>query len=327
MSGATALQTSKPDAASGSAAGKRSRKTRLVAFVALPVGLLSVAGLGVPAATHGPSGPARVVSAAKVEAQVRGTSLRVMTLNLAHGRSDGFNQVVQGGEQIRKQISAASTVIAREGIDVVALQEADRPSWWSGSFDHVARIAKSAGLGAQAHAANVEGLGLHYGTGVASRYRLADAAGHTFAPSPPTLSKGFTVARVNWPALPGGAVDVVSVHLDFASSAARKSQLDELARLLEQRGRPAIVMGDFNTGWTDDDGALRQFCQRLGLSTFAPTDGSKPTFRTLADRIDWILVSSGLEVGDYRVLDDVVSDHQPVAATITLTKRAPSPAP
>jgi hypothetical protein len=67
--------------------------------------------------------------------------LRVMTLNLAHGRGLAQHQSLLRRSQFGANLVASGQIIAREAPDVVALQEADGPSVWSGHFDHVQSLA------------------------------------------------------------------------------------------------------------------------------------------------------------------------------------------
>ena len=64
-------------------------------------------------------------------------TLRVMTLNLAHGRGEAFHQLFQKSTTIIQNLDEISAMLKREQADVVALQEADAPSFWSGNFHHV----------------------------------------------------------------------------------------------------------------------------------------------------------------------------------------------
>ena len=112
-------------------------------------------------------------------------------------------------------------------------------------------IAESAGLSRFVQARNVDGVGLHYGTALLSRFEIEDATTHTFRPTPPTFSKGLAIARMKWPGDAGFEFDIVSVHLDFASGSARHRQTLELAELIRERGRPVILAGDFNCSWSE----------------------------------------------------------------------------
>jgi hypothetical protein len=73
------------------------------------------------------------------------STLKVMTLNLAHGRKDGLNQLLKSAGAIHSNFEEIAVFLENAGADVVALQEADAPSFWSGSFDHVELLAGLAG--------------------------------------------------------------------------------------------------------------------------------------------------------------------------------------
>ena len=107
--------------------------------------------------------------------------------------------------------------------DIICLQEVDAASWWSGGFSHIQYLA--ANNFHAAHARHVDGLGLHYGTGVLSRFTVAQAWAITFDPTPPTMSKGCTVVKIPCAHQYVPHFYVVSLHTDFASVAARSQQL------------------------------------------------------------------------------------------------------
>lgn len=283
---------------------KAGRRWKRIALAAL---LVVVAVALVPVLTRGSARAAPVTGG--TGAPIDGDVLRVMTLNLAHGRADGAHQLLLDRDAVEANLAAVEAVLDRERPHVVALQEADGPSFWSGGFDHVALLA---GDRAYARAENVRGLGLAYGAALLSAPPLVDAAAVTFEPTWPTMSKGFVVGSIRWGT---SSVDVVSVHLDFASAAAREEQLAHLARALAGRGRPIVVMGDFNEGWN----GLRDFAAALNLQAWQP-DEPLPTFDD--KRIDWILVSEELAIRSCRVLEDAVSDHRAVVAEVERANRA-----
>ena len=65
------------------------------------------------------------------------SGLRVMTLNMAHGRGDSFHQLLQTTDTTMGNLDAIALMLNREQPDVIALQEADGPSFWSGNFNHI----------------------------------------------------------------------------------------------------------------------------------------------------------------------------------------------
>jgi len=283
------------------------------------LGLTLLAAWATPWAVRGPheavlvdSAPA--VSAPSSQAKAPAT-LKVVTLNLAHGRGEGFHQALQKKRSIESHLDDVARVLRRESPDVVALQEADGPSIWSGQFDHVEYLARAAGLEHFVRGSHVQTMKLSYGTALISRLPLTDARGVTFPPSPPTPPKGFTMARVPWPGQGDFQVEVVSVHLDFSRASVRRRQVDELAEHLFTRKGPLVVMGDFNADWSNEEGPPRRLATRLKLRAYRPEATDMPTFGA-KKRLDWILVSSPLEMVEYETLPDPISDHRAVAAVL-----------
>jgi endonuclease/exonuclease/phosphatase family metal-dependent hydrolase len=250
-----------------------------------------------------------------------GDVLRVMTLNIAHGRSDGRHQALQGRGAIVSHLDRIAAVLRRERPEMVALQEADGPSSWSGRFDHVTYLAEHAPFCRSLRGEHVHGAGLHYGTALLSTREVHDPLSVTFAPSPPTFPKGFVVGAVRWPT--GRETDIVSFHLDFSRDSVRRRQVADMVATLSARSRPMIVMGDANCGWADTDSPLRALVAGLDLHAFDPEDEAAVTFPTLRRRLDWILLSRELEFIDYRVVPDVVSDHFGVVAEVRWRSTGP----
>ena len=257
-------------------------------------------------------------------AAVADGTLSVMTVNLAHGRGNGFHQLLQDGDTARENLDAVGVLIDRERPQVVALQEADAPSGWSGAFDHVGYLARSTGFSWSLRSAHAEGAGLRYGTALISRLPVSDKGAYTFAPARAALPKGFSLLTVRWPAT-GQLVDVVSLHLEPLRAAVRQRQMRQLVAALADRDRPLIVMGDFNTEWGHDDGVLERVAEDLRLQAYAADDPDLATYPRLNRRLDWILVSGHFEFVSYRVLPDPVSDHRAVVAELRARKRKDDP--
>ena len=79
-----------------------------------------------------------------------------------------------------------------------------------------------------------------------------------------------------------------------------------------------IVMGDFNADWNGKDTTVRLIASELALKAFNPTGNGLGTFTYSDKRLDWILVSNGLEFREYQVVSDAVSDHRGVIAELGL---------
>jgi len=255
------------------------------------------------------------------------STLRVMTLNLAHGRGRAPSQSwIRDPADFRRNLDAIAVLLRRESPDVVALQEAELGSSWAGDFDHVDYLAKRAGYGHIIATPHMREEGRFcYGTAVISRHALSECRGGDFQ-AQSRWRKGFTRATVD---LGGDPLAVITVHLDFASARRRRAQLEELARLVGDTSRPLVVMGDFNTSWTERDrSGLAEFADKLGLRPWCPElrahrDGVR-TFRGMPRRLDWILVSKELDFANYATLGgERVSDHIPVLADLRVQVHKP----
>ena len=245
--------------------------------------------------------------------------LKIVTLNIAHGRNQAASQLLLDKETIKQNLIDIASLLKNVGADVVALQEADGPSGWSGNFDHVDLLASTAGYPWHYRANHAESWLFSYGTALLSRLPVDEIIQHTFTPSPPTFNKGFLLGRIRWTVNHGAdgtvPVDIVSVHLDFSSHKVRERQIHELSALLSRRNNPVIIVGDFNSDWVAQESIVKQLAENTGTSTYKPLAGNLYTYNS-RHRYDWILVSSELELVSYRVLPDELSDHLAIVAEI-----------
>lgn len=251
--------------------------------------------------------------------------LTVMTLNIAHARGDGFHQLFQRTDTTIDNLNAIRDLLSQQAPDVVALQEADGPSFWSGNFDHVAYLAETSAFTHHVRAENVRAPQLSYGTALLSGSELSEALAVNFQPGLSPLSKGFVVSTIRWPGAPQLQIDVVSLHLDPFNASLRRQQAAELVDTLRLRGRPVILMGDFNTDWQAEDSVLRRTAEALSLRTFQPHNAQLQTFPALGKRLDWILISEHFEFLSHAILPHPLSDHRGVMARIRLATPVPRP--
>ena len=245
-------------------------------------------------------------------------TIKVISLNAAHGRSMGLHQLLQNGNTARDHLDAVAAVLEREDPHVVALQEVDGPSIWSGKFDHVSYLAERAGYSQTVRGTHLKVPGLDYGTALMARYPMDDALSVGFSRALSVTRKGFVVAQLQWPGTLRTEVDLVSVHLDPIQPKIRARQVRELIAVIQDRGRPVIVMGDFNSDWYDETGAVRELGEALNLSSHGVQCEECHTHRRLHRFVDWILVSPELSFESFQILNDDISDHYAVAATILL---------
>lgn len=248
-------------------------------------------------------------------------TLRLLTLNIAHGRNQAANQLLLEKEDIEQNIRSIARLLKKTSADIVALQEADGPSGWSGNFDHIELLAREAGYPWYYRANHAESWLFSYGTAILSRLPVSETLQHTFSPSPPTLNKGFLLGQVNWmnhnAAGSTLAVDVVSVHLDFSRQRVRDEQIAEMAEVFANRKNPMIILGDFNSEWLAETSVVKKLAEKAGMWVYDPGATDLHTYNS-SRRYDWILISDELAFVRYEVLPDVLSDHLAVLAEIKL---------
>ena len=114
------------------------------------------------------------------------------------------------------------------------------------------------------------------------------------------------------------AITLVSVHLDFSRGSVRRSQIEQMTQQLAAIDTPLVVMGDFNAQWGDKKSAVKLLSQNLKLLAHEPDSTSLGTYGDGKKRLDWILVSPQLQITNYQVAPDMVSDHQLVVAELML---------
>jgi len=255
-------------------------------------------------------------------------SLKVMSLNVAHGRKLARQQLFVPSHKFQANLADVADVLVRHEPDVVALQEADGPSFWSGDFHHVEHLAELAGFDhhfwGEHNSLQLGRRRLVTGTALMSRTPLGDAASVVFPPSPPTPRKGFVVASLPLPGAPGRSVDLVSVHLDFLSKRARRRQIRSIEEALAPRANPRIILGDMNAWWKRRNDVVPLLCEQLDVRPCRPECRKLATFpsRRPRFRIDWILISPELEFASYATVADAVSDHLGVMAEVHLADAA-----
>ena len=243
--------------------------------------------------------------------------LRVATLNMAHGRKDSFNQLLVGADRHKENLDDIAEVLNRYRPNVVALQEADAESGWSGGFDHVAYLASAAEYPWRTHVSNAQSWLFSFGTALLSGVAIKETINHTFESSPPTLDKGFALAQIVWQ--PGKEakprkIDLISVHLDFSSQDVRQTQSKEMVEILSSRMNPTIIMGDFNSEWLAKESVIKELATKSRFISYRPESGDYATYK--GKRLDWILITKDMEFVNYEVLPDTLSDHSMIVADI-----------
>jgi len=246
-------------------------------------------------------------------------TLDVLTLNVAHGRGRAMNQMFVTDDRHRSNLDDVAELLTRTDAHVIALQEADAESLWSGGFDHVNYLASATGHTCFVHGHHADTWLSTYGTALMSKFAMRDSVSHTFRPSPPTMTKGFVRGTVFWhdgnDAELVRSVTLISVHLDFSRRKVRESQIAEMVEVLGGLSTPVVILGDFNADWTADDSPVREVAREFGLRAYSPMAEKLGTYGNIK-RLDWILISEELKFIEYVVVPGLVSDHLALLAKI-----------
>jgi len=259
--------------------------------------------------------------------------LSVMSFNIRYGTAnDGENRWPLRRAQLLD-------LLRTENADVIGVQEA--------LHDQIVEI--TAALSAYAVIGVGRDDGLTRGEYAAILYRrdrfhVAESGTFWFSDTPSVVASrswGNSITRIcTWARLvdrQGGAFWVFNVHLDHQSQPSRERSTQLLAEHIRARSTPAepvIVTGDFNVG--ESNPALRSLLaasdsgapllvdtfrlRHPGATEVGTFTGFDPA-RTTGDKIDYVLVSPGIEVLDAAILRTAVdgrlpSDHFPVTARL-----------
>ena len=284
---------------------------------------LSLLISGTSIAAGAPDDMIRVTCAEYREPVIAAASLSLLTLNVSHGRNTAVNQVLVGKERTYENLDRIAELLSATAADVVALQEADAPSRWSGGFDHVEYIAEQAEYPCLLHGLHSQSWMSTYGTALLSRVELLDPGSVQFQPSPPSKQKGYVHAQLLLQTDTGAQrITLATVHFDFLSRKTRDSQVTEMVSGLLQIGGPLIVLGDINSEWHADESHVRKLADDLNLLAFEPENEGLGTYKKpTGKRLDWILISGGLEFRAYKVLPDIVADHFAVYAEVAFKEQ------
>ena len=254
--------------------------------------------------------------------------LRLLTLNIAHGRGLSAYQGLHSARAIERNLLRIARLLARERADIVALQEVDEDSHWNQRIHLLDFLQAEVGYSHSylgVHNRRGGRLPLAYGNGVLSRYAIEHAEHHAFG-SAQLGEKGFLYTEH---ALPGAHLPVVNLHLDYKSRRRRIEQIERLidylqARHAQQGGETyyaPLVCGDFNSRSGKPNDAVRHLFAHLQAQCayrLYPEDGR--TFPSLLPThcFDFILVPPGFRVRRCQILRAYVSDHRPVLVDLEI---------
>lgn len=254
--------------------------------------------------------------------QISKERLRIVTLNIAHGRGLSTYQGFHSLKGIQRNLERISHLLRKVGADVVALQEVDADSHWNKRINLLDYLQQSAGYAHSELGINNRREGrrhLAYGNGLLSQHAIHNSDNTAFGAA--TLGeKGFLYCELN---LPWGYLPLVNLHLDYRSRKRRIVQIEHLIDSLEARHRQAggihyfspIICGDFNCPSGRSNDAVNHLFRYLkGHCQYELHPVGGRTFPSLlpARGLDFMCVPPSYRVRRCRVLRAYVSDHCPV---------------
>ena len=256
--------------------------------------------------------------------------VRLLTFNIAHARGPLLHQSLRREARLRANLLKIARLIVRLDVDIVALQEIDENSRWSGSFNHLEFLQQHTGLTHAVHGVHNRRVGLYhlnYGNALLSRYPVHHHELVAFGRRS-VGEKGFLFAELETPA---GRLPVVNVHLDHRSRPARLRQVVRLGDYLDaqrthrgSRWRTGpLVCGDLNCAAGKPD-ATESLLEHLGRScpyTLWPQGRTGRTFPSLWPQraLDYVYLPEDCRLTEATVIRSMLSDHRPVLVEFSLS--------
>jgi len=247
--------------------------------------------------------------------QPHASSLTLLSFNIQVGiRTSTYGQYLTRGwkhllpheARLRNLYRIAEVV---RGYDVVGLQEIDGGSLRSGFINQVEFLSELADFPYWYAQLNRDlGPLAQHGNGLLTRIEPAELGDHKLPGAIP--GRGAMFLR-----LPFADSDmlVVMIHLSLGRQA-RRRQLSYIAERVAAE-RHVVIMGDMNS-------PMRQLLEASPLKSLElhGVDHLAPTYPAWAPAfaLDHVLVSSGLQIKNYQVIDCLLSDHLPVAVEVAV---------
>lgn len=247
--------------------------------------------------------------------------MRLLLYNIRYATGTGaaFHLPLPGAGYLRsnrKVLTRITEFIRAEKSDVVGLIEVDTGSVRTGMVNQAEHIAAQIG-----HYSTYE---CKYGRSSFNQFvPIVRKQANAFLSAPHVTGERFhyfdTGIKRLIIELELEDVCVFLVHLSLKFRQ-RQYQLRSLHDLVVQAKKPVIVAGDFNAFWGTHE--IYLFMRASGLRS-ANTQGL-PSFPSRVPRIelDFILVSEGIEVTDFRVPDVRFSDHRPLVCDFNVKPAA-----
>lgn len=242
--------------------------------------------------------------------------LRFLTFNIQVGiKTSGYGEyLTKGWKHVLPHLDRTDNLRRIADLvaeyDVVALQEIDGGSIRSGFVNQVEYLADRAQFPYWYTQLNRDlGPFAQHGNGLLSRIRPIEMEDHKLPGTIP--GRGAIVVRLPWA---DEQVLLVLLHLSLGDRS-RQQQLEYVRGLIINEPC-VVVMGDMNSHLSE-----LLFNSPLADTGLMPAERVDPTYPSWRPSLalDHVLVSPGINIREYEVLDCRLSDHRPIAVTLDLT--------
>ncbi len=257
--------------------------------------------------------------------------VRILTLNIAHGRGLNPIQGLTSQRKLRLNLRKIARLIEGLKPDIVGLQEIDECSRWAGNFDHLEYLRLHTGYRHAVFGINTRRQGLlnlSYGNAFLSRHPILTSETIAFGQRS-VGEKGFLYAEFD---LEGRRVPLVNLHLHFSSRAHRIRQLGRMLAWLREKhhGRrhhwdvPPIICGDFNNPGTSPDATATLLSHLSDYHDYVLHPQKGRTFPSpLPSRLlDFVFLPPACLDIRSEIVRTFVSDHRPVLVDFSLARPA-----
>ena len=243
--------------------------------------------------------------------------MRLVLYNIRYGTGTGpaFHLPVPGAGYLRasqRVLAGIGEFLRAERPDIVGLLEVDTGSLRAGLVNQVEHLARLLG-----HYSTWE---CKYGAESLNHYMpIVRKQANAFLAAPHVAAQRFhyfdTGIKRLIIELELADVCVFLVHLSLKYRH-RQSQLRDLHDLVVKSTKPVIVAGDFNAFWGNHE--IYLFTRASGLTSANLRQLPSFPARTPRMELDFVLVSAGVEVTDFRIPDVRFSDHRPLVCDFNI---------